>query len=305
METKIDARIFEQLIEDAKTEEDEKRKIELLKEACHMYGGDLLSDLSGEDWVVLEGIYYKNQYTEALKAICEWQMAHGEYEETIRLCAPACEMYPFDEWQAVRIECYMALKRYKEAMQEYEETSKLFFEELGVSPSDRMLEQFEIMSSRMNYKPQELKQIKNRLKEEDEKAGAFYCSLPSFRDSYRLISRIIERNGQSVFLMLCSITNGKGQPMENEEKLRAMSIELHHALQHCLRKGDSYTKYSPSQFLALLLGTDKESCRIIYDRVTRYFSREHKSWAQYLEFYVSSVVEVKPEESDIKFDKKE
>lgn len=305
METRIDAKVFENIIQDAYNETDEEQKIVMLKKACHMYNGDLLSDLSGEDWVILEGIRYKNLYTESLKEICQWQMAHGEYEETIRLCTPACLMYPFDEWQAVRIQCYIAMKRYKEAMQEYEDTSRLFFEELGISPSDKLLEQFEVMSSNMNYNPQEIKQIKERLKEDDEQLGAFYCSLPSFRDSYRLVSGILERNGQSAFLMLCSITNGKGQPMENESKLKTLSDELYNAIQHCLRKGDSFTRYSPSQFLSILVGTDKESCQVVFDRIIRYFSREHKSWAQYLEFYVSSVVEVEQEASQIRFDNKD
>ena len=116
----------------------------------------------------------------------------GDYEETLRFCEPACQLYPFDEWQSVRIDCYMALNRYKDAVQEYENTAKLFFEELGIRPSEHMMQQFEQMSSRLNYKPQELGDIKERLKEDDIRGGAFYCSLPSFRDSYRLVSRIIE-----------------------------------------------------------------------------------------------------------------
>ena len=39
------------------------------------------------------------------------------------------------------------MKRYKEAMREYEDTAKLFFEELGISPSERLMSQFEQMSS--------------------------------------------------------------------------------------------------------------------------------------------------------------
>ena len=120
----------------------------------------------------------------------------------------------------------MALNRYKDAVQEYENTAKLFFEELGIRPSEHMMQQFEQMSSRLNYKPQELGDIKERLKEDDIRGGAFYCSLPSFRDSYRLVSRIIERNGQSVYLMLCSITNGKGMPMDKPDKLEVLSGEL-------------------------------------------------------------------------------
>lgn len=214
---------------------------------------------------------------------------------------PACQLYPFDEWQSVRIDCYMALNRYKDAVQEYENTAKLFFEELGIRPSEHMMQQFEQMSSRLNYKPQELGDIKERLKEDDIRGGAFYCSLPSFRDSYRLVSRIIERNGQSVYLMLCSITNGKGMPMDKPDKLEVLSGELQNTIQQCLRKGDSFTKYSPSQFLILLVGTNKENCSMIFDRIQRYFSREHKSWKQYLDYFVSSVAEVDRQDSPIQF----
>ena len=162
-----------------------------------------------------------------------------------------------------------------------------------------MMQQFEQMSSRLNYKPQELGDIKERLKEDDIRGGAFYCSLPSFRDSYRLVSRIIERNGQSVYLMLCSITNGKGMPMDKPDKLEVLSGELQNTIQQCLRKGDSFTKYSPSQFLILLVGTNKENCSMIFDRIQRYFSREHKSWKQYLDYFVSSVAEVDRQDSPI------
>lgn len=71
----------------------------------------------------------------------------------------------------------MALNRYKDAVQEYENTAKLFFEELGIRPSEHMMQQFEQMSSRLNYKPQELGDIKERLKEDDIRGDAFYCSL--------------------------------------------------------------------------------------------------------------------------------
>lgn len=302
METEVDAEVFERLIKSADEEKNMRKRTEILESAFRLYGGDYLPDLSGEDWVLMESVYYRRLYTDSLKQLCKWLMAHGEYEETLKVCAPACEMYPFDEWQTIRVECFVALKRYKEAMQEYEQTSKLLFEELGISPSERMLKQFEIMSSHMNYKPQEIKSIKSRLKESEEELGAYYCNFPSFRDNYRLVSRIIERNGQSVYLMLCSITNGKGEPMENEDKLKIMSQELYNSIKHSLRRGDSFTKYSPSQYLALLVGTDKESCKIVYNRVMRYFCREHKSWNQYLEFYVSSIADVEREDSKIRFD---
>ena len=143
--------------------------------------------------------------------------------------------------------------------------------------------------------------IKQRLKEEKGQGGAYYCSLPSFRDSYRLVTRMLERSGQSAYLMLCSLTDGKGHPLEKPEKLELLSEELQNTIQHCLRKGDSFTKYSPSQYLVLLIGTNKENCGLIFDRIRKYFAREHRSWNKYVEFYVSSVAEVDNLDTPIQF----
>ena len=143
--------------------------------------------------------------------------------------------------------------------------------------------------------------LKQRLKEEKGQGGAYYCSLPSFRDSYRLVTRMLERSGQSAYLMLCSLTDGKGHPLEKPEKLELLSEELQNTIQHCLRKGDSFTKYSPSQYLVLLIGTNKENCGLIFDRIRKYFAREHRSWNKYVEFYVSSVAEVDNLDTPIQF----
>ena len=78
-------------------------------------------------------------------------------------------------------------------------------------------------------------------------------------------------------------------------------MELQNTIQHCLRKGDSFTKYSLSQYLVLLIGTNKENCGLIFDRIRKYFAREHRSWNKYVEFYVSSVAEVDNLDTPIQF----
>ena len=301
MEVEVDVHVFSNLVDSSKTETSEDKKIQLLKSACEVYHGEFLPGLSGEDWVLLESVQYKKKYTQALSQICDSLMKQREYETVLDLCEKASELYPFDEWQSVQVDCLMALNRYKEAIQLYEDTAKLFFEELGISPSEKMMNQFNEMSAKMSHKPQAINEIKGGLKEDEEEDGAFYCNLPSFRDGYRLVRRIIERSGQSVYLMLCTVTDGKGRPMENKEKLAAMTDELYDAVKHCLRRGDFFTKYSPTQFLILLVGTNQENCSMIFDRISRYFAREHKSWEQYLEYYVSSIADVENDNSRISF----
>ncbi len=303
MRTVVDIHQFCDLIQRAEDETDMEKQMQFLREACLLYKGELLPDSSEEEWVLIEGVQLKKMYSGALQQLCEYLWNKEEYEEILRLCEPACAMYPFDEWQAVRIDCFMAMNRYQEAMKEYESTAKLFFEELGISPSEKMIDQFKYMSERMSSTPQTIRGIKSRLREEEIEAGAFYMTLPSFRDSYRLVRRIMERNGQSVYLMLCSLVDSKGAPLEDADKLSAMSGELMSAIKHCLRKGDSFTRYNPSQFLILLVGTNKENCGLIFERIERYFSREHKSWKKYLEFYITSLADADKDSAQIVFQK--
>ena len=167
-----------------------------------MYRGEFLPELSGEDWVIINSVAYKKQYSTALSGVWDYLEYVQNYEEMLELSSEAVRIYPFDEWQAMKMEALMGLNRYKEAMDFYEETSRMFFEELGISPSVRTMKLFEEMSAKMTGSYQAAGEIEDRLKEEEEEKGAFYLSLPSFRDSYRLFQRILERNGQSAYLMV-------------------------------------------------------------------------------------------------------
>ena len=289
MEVSVDALEMAKLIENADAEDDEENRIKLLETACHMYGGDFLSNMSGEEWVIVEALRYKKMYSGALREVCDLKIARGEYNSVLKLCAPACEMYPFDEWQTVKIDCYIAMHKYKDALHEYEETARMLVEELGISPTPKMMEQFKIMSKRISNRPQEIDEIKDELQEESWERGAFFCTVPGFRDAYRVMCRCMERNGQSVFLLVCSLVDNMGRPMENSVKLEQMSDQLFLAIKNSLRRCDSFTKYNASQYLVMLMGTNEENCQVVISRIMKTFSKEHKSWAGHLDCSVSSL----------------
>lgn len=288
----IDAIKFRQLVKQAEEEQDEDAKAALLVEACEMYQGEFLPRLSGEEWVILESAQYKKEYFKALEWVSSYLKEHREYEKVLELVDVACRLYPFDEWQAEKIACYIELGRYDEAMAEYERTAKLLFDELGVTPSKVMLRQFDMMSERISNKPQILHEIKEGLQEaEDVDEGAFYCTAPSFRDAYRMMKRSMERNGQSVYIMLCTITDGHGNCMKESDKLKQMSDALFVAIKSSLRRCDSFTKYNPAQFLIMLTGINEENCKIVEERIMEAYAEEHKAWAKKLTFNVSSLYE--------------
>lgn len=299
MDTWVDVIDFSENVKAGEAETNEAERYRLFKKACLLYRGEFLPELSGEDWVIINSVAYKKQYSTALSGVWDYLEYVQNYEEMLELSSEAVRIYPFDEWQAMKMEALMGLNRYKEAMDFYEETSRMFFEELGISPSVRTMKLFEEMSAKMTGSYQAAGEIEDRLKEEEEEKGAFYLSLPSFRDSYRLFQRILERNGQSAYLMVITLVDGKGRPAEGTERQEEFSRILHAAIQKSLRRGDSFTRYSPSQFLILLIGTNKENCKLIFNRILDNFAAEHRTWKNYLKYYVSSVADVKSDSSRI------
>lgn len=289
MPLKIDALEFEKLIKSAQQEPDPKAQADLYYQACSMYRGVFLPSLSENNWVIINSIKYKKLYAHALVQLCDYLKRHREYEKILEVTTAAVQIYPFEQWQSIKIDALMALNRYKEAQQYYEETSKMFFEELGISPSEKMMNLFEEMSIKMGRTHQATNGIKETLETSDCKTGAFYCNFPSFHDNYRLVRRLLSRIDLSAQVLVCSLTDGYGHPLENKEKLEVLSQNLHKAIKSSLRRGDSFTKYSPSQFLILLIGANQENCQMIYKRIESCFSKDHKSWKKYIEYSIFSV----------------
>lgn len=149
MKVDLDVARFMELVREGEEEVDETRKMNLWEKACRLYKGELLPMQSGEDWVIMNSVRYKDKYSKILRRLCAYRKEQHEYDTILELTDNAIEIYPFDEWQSLKIDALMGMNRYKEAYQLYDATSKMFFEELGITPSERMMNQFQEMSERM------------------------------------------------------------------------------------------------------------------------------------------------------------
>jgi hypothetical protein len=92
-------------------------------------------------------------------------------------------------------------------------------------------------------------------------------------------------------MMLCTLVDYEGKPIQNQEKLTIRADALKQALYEGLRQGDVYTKYSSSQFLLLLIGTKKEDCSIIYHRISKKLKDLAGSRAE-LKYRIVSLAEI-------------
>ena len=291
METQVDTELFQNLIYEAKREENRERKMAILTDACNLYHGDFLQRVSDMEWVLAEAVRFKDMYSQALQQLCDMLMEEKKYVQALKMADAACKIYPFDEWQIIKIDCYMGLNRHQDALKEYEAAAKMFVEELGITPSQKMTDRFGAMNRNMGNRPQAISEIRDDLNAEAEEKGALFCSFPGFQDAYRIVKRGMERSGQSVCLLVCSLVDNQGRPMKVSEKLDELSEELYNSIQNSLRRSDAFTKYNRTQFLVMLVGTNRENCQIAIDRIVNQFTKEHKSWKKYIECSISSLLD--------------
>ena len=144
-----DLSLFEKKLEESREETDEEKKVELLKEACSMYKGEVLPNMIGEDWAAVANIHYRDLYFEALQELCGYLKEKEHFETIYQLTTAAAQIYPFEVWQLWRIDSLIAMNRYQDAIVVYKEATKHFFDDLGLPPSQKMLERFQLMSERI------------------------------------------------------------------------------------------------------------------------------------------------------------
>ncbi len=192
------------------------------------------------------------------------------------------------------MEALVALGRISEARELYEETVDLYMEELGFRPSFATMNLLDKLGSQILHSHALLDEIQNRLTGMHEPPqGGYVVTYPVFQGIYRLVERLNERGGQSVYLMLCTILNSKGEAMEDGPVLERLSGRLGDAIMHSVRHSDSLCRYGVGQYLVLLVNTSREDCTIVQKRInTRFLAESRRSSIQY---YVNIVEYTLPE----------
>lgn len=262
----VDVCQFRKLIQNGKKEKREETRIKIWKKAWELY-------------------FY------CVEELCTRLQDKERYEDIHKISHRAAEIYPFDNWQAWEIDSLISMSRYKEGLEVYRNTEKRLMDELGIAPSPQLVERFRFMGERASQAAGAIEDIKYRLMEKENVAGAYYCSYPSFVDVYHVFSRMVERTGLSVFIMLCTLNYENREVTEEEEQ--KMSAVLCESIQESIRKGDFYTKYNSRQYLVMLIEIEQESCQKVSKRINKQFmSKMGQKRNLKVNYYVASVGEV-------------
>ncbi|MFV0353383.1 MAG: BTAD domain-containing putative transcriptional regulator [Oscillospiraceae bacterium] len=267
---------FDQLIKDsADPYKARGEKIRMLQKAAGLFKGDFLANHQYEDWVFPFYSRYRIQYIGCVEQLALLLAEEGRNEEIEKVCHEAILVDPYQE--RVHIIYMRALVNQEKntmAIQHYEKTSDLFFRELGVRLGKEIRELYN-KAMRAEKLPQpDLEMLKKSWKEEKQET-AFLCDIDTFRNIYRLEARSAERTGRGVFIVLMTISLGKGLDDSGDELKEAMNL-LEKELFYGLRRGDVLARGGNSQYLLLLSTENEKNCNMVVRRLTGNFKSRCK-----------------------------
>ena len=263
----------------AEQEQDDSQKISYYLNALEYYNGDFLPKLSSEMWVMSAHAYYHAEYLRVVKKCIALLRAENRYYEIITVCQKAVTIEPYDEdLHRELIDALVRTGAKQSALNHYEKVKELFYHEFGINLSEDLVELYKQIIDETNDAQMDLSFIASRL-QEDMVPGAFYCEYALFKEIYRLMTRMMERSGQSVYLCLVSVTDKNGKHIVNTKKQNEAVGRLRTAIQFSLRRGDVFTRYSVSQYLILLSSINYENTEMVLRRITDNFKRDNPNLA--------------------------
>jgi hypothetical protein len=293
----VDVLQFKKLIRQARAEADVTRRRELLLEACEVYTGEFLPDMIGDDWIAIENMRYQRMYEDSMQEVLEGLKEEERFQQIYEVSTMAARICPFDDWNLWRIDSLIAMQRYTEAMNVYQKTTRLFFDELGIPPSEELLKRFRLMSERIQQPVSTMEDVRQELREKEEKRGGYYCTYPGFLECYHVLVRMMERNEISIYVMLCSLTDSKGDLCQAPERMQEAVDCLKNAIGRTIRKGDFYTRYNENQFLLMLPGTNRENCSKIFNRIEDNYKKQY-SGRYKIRYSVAAAAELEEQPAD-------
>ena len=267
-----DAYEFEKLYMKAGEETDPRRRLESYLKASYEYGGEFLPMQTNNVWAVRESMRYEKIFAECVENAGRILREFEDFERMKELGQYASVIAPLSDWESLTMEALVRMRKYDDAIRLYEHTVNYYLDELGIHPSGKIVEWFEHLGKGITHQHSVLEEIQKDLNGNDsESSGGFLCIYPVFQGIYRSNRRLLDRMGTSSYLMLCTILDGKGNPMKEGTVLDRLSDRLIESARTSVRRGDTLCSYGKGQCLILLVNTSREDCSIVQQRINKSF----------------------------------
>lgn len=271
-----DAEEFQEKAIAALKETEDHKKLVLLEDACQTYSGEFLAMMTVEEWVFSANRKYQELYFTCLRELTYRLMERKQYQRLLTHCEQALIKYPYEEWQLVKLDCLIALKEYRPALRYYEQLAADCRNEFGAVPSEEMIYRYQSVKNKIRIEKSNIDDILSSLQPDGGISGATLCDYMTFIEIYRYIIWVMEREEIKAYLVLFTVVDRDGVPLEHSELLNETRRNLEAAINSAIRKSDLYTHYGKNQFLILIVDTDKKGCENVCVRIKSSFQSINK-----------------------------
>lgn len=247
----------------------------LYQRAITLHSGDLLSTAEQDEWVVSASVGIHGKYMKLVYEYLDFLKETEEYNDIIQTCRFALETDAFDE--RLHLELMNALvktNRNNEALMQYKHVTNLHFRYLGVKPPEGIQQFYKQIIQAGSSLEMNLDSMRAELQEYGDVHGAFECEYAVFREIYNLQMRNLERFGTNMYLAMIMVSSMDGEPID-PLRLDDIMKGLAEILKERLRKGDTFTHFSPSQFALLLPTVTDETSHMVIERIKRFFYQRY------------------------------
>lgn len=114
----------------------------------------------------------------------------------------------------------------------------------------------------------DLNRLVNIVENSHSYKGAFQIDYGEFERVYDFVQHYTQRNNQAVQLILFTLFSSDGGDIRLDQMEQAMQC-MEQSIIKSLRGVDVGTRYSSSQFLVVLVGTERDDIRIVTDRIVQ------------------------------------
>jgi len=284
-----DAAEFETAFDDAMNCEDNEQKIDMLTNACYMYAGRFLAGNESSVWSAQEAERYREIFSDCMIELTDMLRDAHKYKQLLDVSTYASKVDPFSEWEILTLEALGRLGKFDKTESFYRKTVDMYVKEYGGRANSYVREFINRIGLKLVVGHESLEEIQSKISNpEDYPREGYYCSLPVFQEIYRMTERMMERSGEKIFLMLCTILDSKGNPMREGSRLEELSERLRQTIIESVRHTDTVTRYGKGQYLVLLINTTEEDCSIVSKRISSRFIREGQRTS--LSYSVSNII---------------
>lgn len=279
----IDADRFSELC--ALRDGGEEKCLEAWLEAFGIYKGDFLEKLSSEMWVIPMAAHIHNLYIQTVMDAVPLLSARGRHAEAAAICRTACAMDRYHEpLHSLLISELAASGDQEGAAAVYKDLSQRLFDDFGIRPGSDTREAYRAATQTLNDQSLPMDVVLEHLRESDASDGAMYCDYDYFKILCHSEARNMARSGKVIHIALFSVS-GFGKPLSTRGRNTAME-QLGEQIRTSLRRGDTYSRCSTSQYIVMLPLANYENSCMVCRRVTAAFTRKHPRSTAKISFVV-------------------